>query len=285
MSDPRPCSSESWRTTPRRLAAALAVLLLAAFVALDGHAARADAPPATPDVAITLVSDAREVATGDAITYTAVVTNKGEAFGARVVLEPPAYVTLETVEQDGTLGEGDATWSLALAAGETTTLEATATVGEIPADAARATALISLYVGDETSPLVRSASADIIAGVDDEQTVATASVPPYAMIGGVGAALVVGIVAVVVLTRRRRGSADAGPAAPAPDAGSDGPAVGPADQAAGSDGPAAAPAYLAVGPADAPQDGGSADVPAGRAGPAADPAVGSTDTAEARPAG
>ncbi len=223
MSDPRPFSPESWPTTSRRLVAALALLLLAALVAFDGLAARADAPlaaaaDAAPDVAITLVSDAQEVASGDAITYTAVVTNKGEAFGARVVLEPPAYVTLETVEQDGALDEGDATWSLALAAGETTTLEATASVGEIPADAARATALISLYVGDETSPLVRSASADVIAGVDDEQTVAATSVPPYAMIGGVAAALVVGIVAVIVLMRRRRGASDAGSAAPAPGA-------------------------------------------------------------------
>lgn len=216
MSDPRPVALEAWRTTNLRLAAALALLLLVALIALDGQAARADAPPAdappaasAPDVAITLVSDAREVASGDTITYTAVVTNKGEAFGARVVLEPPAYVTLETVEQDGTLSEGDATWSLALAAGETTTLEATASVGEIPADAARATALISLYVGDATSPLVRSASADVIAGVDDEQTVAPASVPPYAMIGGVVAALVVGIIAVIVLTRRRRGTVEA----------------------------------------------------------------------------
>lgn len=166
------------------------------------------------------------------------MTNKGEAFGARVVLEPPAYVTLETVEQDGTLDEGGATWSLALAAGETMTLEATASVGEIPADAARATALISLYVGDETSPLVRSASADVIAGVDDEQKVATTSVPPYAMIGGVAAALAVGIVAVIVLTRRRRGASDAGPAAPAPDAGPTDPVVGSADSAAGPAAPA-----------------------------------------------
>lgn len=181
-------------------AGSLVVLLMGAVGAMASVAAVADAP----DVEVALVSDADGLADGDELVYTAVVTNRGAAMQARVVLTPPSYITLGMLDRGGAIDQGAAVWMLPLAAGESTTIEVPATVGEIPDGERRATALISLYVDGAPTPAVRSASADAIAGVDDRQSAITApELMPVPMLVGLIIALAVGLSAVVVLTRRR----------------------------------------------------------------------------------
>ncbi|WP_314650442.1 hypothetical protein [uncultured Microbacterium sp.] len=182
------------------IAGTLVVLLMGAL----GASASGATATETPDVEVALVSDSDALADGDDLVYTAVVTNRGAALQAKVVLTPPSYITLGTLDRGGVLDQGAAVWTLPLAAGESTTIEVPATVGEIPDGERRATALISLYVDGAPAPVVRSASADAIAGVDDRQAVAAApELIPLPMVAGLAVALAAGLVAVVALTRRR----------------------------------------------------------------------------------
>ena len=60
---------------------------------------------------------------------------------ARVELTPPSYITLGALDRGGVIDQGAAVWVLSLAAGESTTIDVPATVGEIPDGERRATAL------------------------------------------------------------------------------------------------------------------------------------------------
>src|SRR5690606_17601530 len=138
---------------------ALGIALPGQFGALPGQSAEGVASDAEqPDLrlSITLTSDAEALSDGDDPTYTAEIRNDGAAIGARVVLTPPEYITLSAAE-GAVLDANVATWTRALPAGSTTTLEIDATVGEIPADEVRATALAGVHVGDAESPVIRTA--------------------------------------------------------------------------------------------------------------------------------
>ncbi|MFJ4254336.1 hypothetical protein [Microbacterium sp. NPDC090003] len=195
--------------TVTRFAAVLAIVLPALGLLGFGGTPAAAAAQATPNIAVTLTSDAEALAAGERITYTAEITNRGEAVQARVVLSPPAYVSLGEIE-DAEVDGNEATWTLALGATETQTIEIPARIGDIPQGELRATALLSLYVGDAPSPLVRTASADLIDGVDDVQTEAS---PLPGILLVVGSALVVALIGLavvfIVLQRRRRAAEEA----------------------------------------------------------------------------
>lgn len=187
------------------LAIALPMLALLGQFGFGGAPAAA-AEQATPNIAVTLTSDAEAFASGERITYTAEIANRGGAVQARVVLSPPAYVSLGEIE-DAEVDGNEATWTLALGATETQTIEIPARIGDIPQGELRATALLSLYVGDAPSPL---ASADLIDGVDDMQTEVS---PLPGILLAVGSGLVVVLIGLavvfIVLQRRRRAAAEA----------------------------------------------------------------------------
>ncbi|MDP3951828.1 hypothetical protein [Microbacterium sp.] len=163
--------------------------------------AAAAAPP-DAQLAITLTNGVETVADGDAVMYTAEIRNSGSTVNARVVLAPPAYVTLGAAE-GATVEENEATWSLPLDSGSTTTLEIPARFAEIPEGEVRATALVSVYIGDSAAPLIRTAVANNIEGVDDEQVVAPAAGTLLLWVG-IGAVLVLAAAAVILLVLRSR---------------------------------------------------------------------------------
>lgn len=202
-----------------RIRAALRVLAIAVLLstATSGAAAAAEQPDA--QLSITLDSGVDAVADGDALTYTTQIRNSGGAMNARVVLTPPAYIALG--ETDGaTVEQNAATWQVLLAADSTTTLEIPAAVTQIPGDEVRATALVSVYIGDSTAPLIRTAAADPIAGVDDEQVVVPSVATVVLWIGiAVVAILAAVAVALLVLRARRRGSPSATPETESPPGG------------------------------------------------------------------
>jgi hypothetical protein len=195
--------------TVTRFAAVLAIALPVLGLLGFGAAPAVAAEQSTPNIAVTLTSDAEALIAGERITYTAEIENRGEAVQARVVLTPPAYVTLGSIE-DAEIDGNEATWSLTLGAAETRTIDVPARIGDIPDAELRATALLSLYVDDSTSPLVRTASADLIDGVDDVQTEVS---PVPGILLAVGTGLIVVLVALailfIVLQRRRRAAAEA----------------------------------------------------------------------------
>lgn len=187
--------------TVRRSAAALAVAL-----PVLGLLGAGLAPAAEPNLTVTLTSDADAVAPGDPITYSAEVTNRGEPVDARIVLAPPTYITVGEADAEAVVDANEVTWTRNLPGGGVESFEVTASVGEIPADELRATALISVYVGESTTPVVRTASADRIVGVDDEQVVEESSpLPTVLVIGGVSLIVVLVALGVVLgLAKRRR---------------------------------------------------------------------------------
>lgn len=166
---------------------------------------------AAPNLSITLTSGVDTLAPGDDLTYTAEVVNRGESIDARIVLTPPAYIEVDAADEalEGAVVEGnEVTWTTTLDAAATSTFEIPATVADIPEGELRATALISVYIGDSTTPLVRTASADHIEGVDDEQLVANPILPMVLWVGiGLVVVLVVVAVALVLVQRRRKAAA------------------------------------------------------------------------------
>ncbi|MBN8423216.1 hypothetical protein JF531_01615 [Microbacterium esteraromaticum] len=185
--------------------AAVLTFLLAMLGSTGIGAAHAAADEqATPSIAVTLTSGVESLGAGDELTYSAEITNRGEALQVRVVLTPPEFVTVGSLA-GAEVEDNEVTWSLTLAAAEATAIEIPVTVGDIPVGERRATALLSVYLGDSTRPLVRTASADLIDGVDDEQTVAS-SWPTVLFWGGTGLTVVLAMVAIalILLLRRRR---------------------------------------------------------------------------------
>jgi hypothetical protein len=141
--------------------AALALILVAA----PSVSAEEVAPAA--QLSVTLTSSAETVTAGDVIAYTGEVKNLGAAEAVvTVVVESPAFLTLGAAE-GATIEGNKASWPVTLAPGAAQSVEIDATVGEIPETEKRVTTLASVYVGDDASPIVRTASASFIAGVDD----------------------------------------------------------------------------------------------------------------------
>lgn len=199
--------SHSLSTLFRR---ALRIITIGILVPLLFPIGAAAAAQPEAQLAITLTSGVETVADGDAVTYTAEIRNGGATVNARVVLAPPGYVALG--QADGaTIEDNEATWSLPLAGASTTTLEISARISEIPDGEARVTALVSVYVGDSTAPLIRTAVANAIEGVADEHTVGPATGTIILWVG-VGAVLILAAAAAVflVLSSHRKEARTAG---------------------------------------------------------------------------
>jgi hypothetical protein len=145
----------------------LSALAAAALVFVAAPAATAEEVAPAAQLSVTLTSSPETVASGDSVDYTGEVKNLGAAEAVvTVVVETPAFLTLGAAE--GATVEGNkASWPVTLAPGAAQAFEIDATIGEIPETEKRVTTLASVFVGDETSPIVRTASASFIDGVDD----------------------------------------------------------------------------------------------------------------------
>lgn len=190
------------------LATAVAVALLSTPLTTDS-AARAGEPDA--QLSVTLTASEKTVTAGDTVTYTGHVKNLGAAETAvTIALEAPGY--LELGETSGASVDANrATWKPTIAPGADNAFTVSATVGTIPATERRVTVVASVYVGDDSSPTVRTATAGFIHGVKDtpERTAgpmaaSPPSVPtvlPWIVVGGI--LLVLIAAAAIVLGVRR----------------------------------------------------------------------------------
>ena len=79
--------------TVTRFAAVLAIAPPMLGLFGFGGVPAAAAEQASPNIAVTLTSDAEGLAAGERLTYTAELTNRREAVKARVVPTPPAYLS------------------------------------------------------------------------------------------------------------------------------------------------------------------------------------------------
>jgi hypothetical protein len=193
------------------LVTAFATAVAAAVVPV-APAAGEPTPPAA-QLSITLTSNEKTVTSGDEITYTGRVENLGDS-GAhlRIVLDAPDYVALADAEGAAVHGH-QATWTTRVGSGATARFRIAASIHKIPRSERRVTTLASAYVGDAATPVVRTAVASFIAGVEDTPggtarvTPAPAKPPasplPWAIGGGV-VLLVLIVLAAVLVARRRR---------------------------------------------------------------------------------
>jgi hypothetical protein len=184
-------------------------LLLVAGAAVPS--ARADEPAA--QLSITLTNSEKTVKAGDEVTYTGRVKNLGASEAAvRIVLETPGYVELGTAD-GATIDENTATWTPTIAPGTETTFTIPAKVGKIPSTERRVTTLASVYAGEGTTPIVRTADAGFIDGVTDtpggKEAPADAgkNAPvalPWIVVGVVVLVLLAGAAALLLIVRGRR---------------------------------------------------------------------------------
>lgn len=197
----------------RRVRTATATVLAVVAITLAFAPAAAIAAPAA-QLSVTLTNSQKTVTAGDKVIFTGKVKNLGVAnTDVKVVLAAPAYVTLG-MSDDARVQKNDATWTTSIGAGKTSKFTIHATIGKIPNTERRVTTLASVYVGDNASPVVRTANASFITGVKDTPggkvttTPATAhrsdtpiALVPWLIAGGV---LVVLFIAAVIFLRVRR---------------------------------------------------------------------------------
>jgi hypothetical protein len=145
----------------------LTALAAVALVFAVTPAATAEEVAPAAQLSVTLTSSAETVAAGDSVAYTGEVKNLGAAEAVvTVVVETPAFLTLGAAE-GATIEGTKASWPVTLAPGAAQAFAIDATIGEIPDTEKRVTTLASVFVGNDASPIVRTASASFIAGVDD----------------------------------------------------------------------------------------------------------------------
>jgi lipopolysaccharide export LptBFGC system permease protein LptF len=142
-----------------------AVVAAVALVLMTVPAAAAD--EAAPQLSVTLTSDGKTVTSGDTVTYKGEVKNLGTSdTDVKIVLNAPKYVELG-IAAHATVEKNDATWTTTIPAGKASGFTIKATIGTIPHTERRVTTLASVYVGDDASPVVRTADASFIKGVAD----------------------------------------------------------------------------------------------------------------------
>lgn len=201
------------RATPLRNA--LAALIAAALLTAAAPMTEPAAPAA--QLSVTLDSKTKTVSSGDTVAYTGRVKNLADTDAdVKIVVDAPAYVTLRG-GKGGTIDKNQATWTTTVRPGADASFTVDGKIGKIPTTERRVTTLASVYVGDTPSPVVRTAAATFIDGVDDTpggkakgKPAAASSGAPAAILwwGIAGAVLlllvIAGVVIIVVVRRRRR---------------------------------------------------------------------------------
>ena len=153
-------------------------------------------------VSVALTDGVEKVRAGDALDYVATVTNDGGTPAAvTVTVSTPAYLTLD----------GEATWAVELAGGESREFTVSGTVGEPPAEEYQVVATASVAPTDAPDTvLVRAVDADGIPGADAPVPVAglageqpaPADATPWVV--GAGALLAAAAAAAAFWISRRR---------------------------------------------------------------------------------
>lgn len=188
---------------------AVAGALLAALLAVVSPAPAEAATPA--GLSVSIHAGSGEVHPGDRLTYTATVRNEGTTpIAGRLVITVPDFVRVSDAG-DAERAGSDTTWAVTAPAGGSVTKKLTGVLDKIPKGQLRVTTLVSLYLGDDAQPTIRSADAATIAGVKDpahavgDSPAKPSAVPspsPWIAVGA--AALAIGAIAVWQLLRRRR---------------------------------------------------------------------------------
>jgi hypothetical protein len=184
-------------------------VLLTAVLAVGPMTAAQAVPPT--GLSISIHDGSSELHSGDKLAYTATVRNSGTAqVEGRLAITVPAYVHVTDAAGAERTG-ADSNWTVVVPAGGSVTKKLVGVLGNIPKAEVRVTTLVSLYVGDATQPVIRSAESDTIAGVKDpahavSDRPAESAATPIGWIGLAGGAIA--LVVVVVLAwgfgRRRR---------------------------------------------------------------------------------
>jgi len=189
---------------------AVAVAVLAVLLVVAPVAAADAATPA--GLSVSIHEGSGEVHSGDRLTYTATVRNEGTSpVDGRLVVTVPDFLSVDDAKGADRAGS-DTSWTVTVPAGGSVSKKLTGVVARIPKGQLRITTLVSLYLGDETRPTIRSADAATIAGVSDpahavgDRPDTSTAVPLPGVLLGLGGAAVaaIGAVAVWRLLRRRR---------------------------------------------------------------------------------
>lgn len=194
--------------------------VLAVVAAVPCPAAGAAGPTSPVRLSIALTDNHITMAAHSAAAYTATVTNSGiQAVSGTLVFAAPGFVQYPDAARHGMITKHDARWKITVPGGQSVTERVTVRVGTIPKSAIRVTSLASFYIGAASgSPVIRTADADRIAGVQDPAP-APAITPPaakpktgsaggglgavgWSLIGG-GALALVALVAGLGIRRRR----------------------------------------------------------------------------------
>lgn len=196
------------------VATVVAGMILAVAVAPPAMAEDGAAPAA--QLSVTLTSNQKTVTAGDAITYTGTLKNLGASdTDVTIDMDAPAYVKLGT-SRGAKVEKNDATWTATVMPGKTKQFVIKATIGKIPHTERRVTTVASVYVGDAQAPIVRTADASFIKGVNDtpgaqptstptaSSSGATASALPWIIAGGILILLLAAAAVILVVARNRR---------------------------------------------------------------------------------
>jgi hypothetical protein len=183
--------------------------LLTAVLTVGPMTAAQAVPPT--GLSISIRNDSSELHSGDSLAYTATVRNSGTTpVDGRLAITVPAYVRVTDATGADRSG-ADSNWTVVVPAGGSVTKKLVGVLGNIPKTEVRVTTLVSLYVGDATQPVIRSAESDTIAGVKDpahavNDQPAKAASSPIGWIGlGIGAIALIGVLVLArSLGRRRR---------------------------------------------------------------------------------
>lgn len=208
---------------------------VAGIAAMPAAAYSAATPP--DGLSITITDNVDELADGSTASYEAELTNAGsKSVTVTLIVTVPEFASIENAK-GGNIDGSAASWKLKVAAGKSKSVVVDAVIGDIPAATYRITTLTSVYLGTDTdaAPIIASADADTIPGVDDPVAPSDATatvvdeeagfVVPTTLLWVLVGVLAIVVGAVVVLVVRRRG--ESGTDAPtAPRRRSGGPAVG-----------------------------------------------------------
>ena len=176
--------------------AGLATIAVPAADAATPMTPGAVAPPSGLSIAIT--DGVKQIKSGATLHYTASVTNDGvKPLTGELAITIPTYARF-TDDGSAKVSKVNASWSVTVKPGKTTSQRISVVVGAIPKQEYRVTTLATLYPSaTSTQILVRSADPDSIAGVTDPAH--TVSVRSEAGAHPLSAASVVAIVAGVAL--------------------------------------------------------------------------------------
>jgi hypothetical protein len=177
----------------------LATMAVPAADAATPISPKAVTPPSGLSIAIT--DGVKQTSSGAMLHYLASVTNDGvKPLIGELTITIPTYAQF-TGDGSAKVSKANASWSVSVKPGKTTSERISVLVGKIPKQEYRVTTLATLYPsGSSTQILVRSADPDLISGVTDPaHTVSVRSqVGAHSLSGTAVALIVAGTVLILI---------------------------------------------------------------------------------------